>query len=648
MTTSRQWFAIALLAQVSLSCAPADESPEGDLPIAKPNILLVVLDDVPTFFYRDWDSKHPFIADGVNPSNKSVDGAGSDIYVQHPVLDSLIADGVTFLNHYAQPTCGTDRAAMFSGLWPHRNGIGSPVAGAREFNNFTHNDTRFDTAVPLATAVAAQGYETSICGKWHLASRMEEGGTDWAHIPTEGGWDWYASTFSNFTIDKKPLGGPRTQISPISAENGWIDAGNGRWKKTDPGEFHFGNLAFLFFDDVPNGHPEKSQAKVDQPGEWYLTNDNTLFVIPGAGGHVERARRLKGGHYNFLVDRNGIIDQHRTHHIGELGSLAAQVPGAFSGDIVFDDAQEFVTQASEPWFLAITPNSPHSPYDYPMPDSKVETALYRQGPNTEPNEQSVWTNFCAQLEFHDARLGEFLDGMDADVRARTVILWTSDNGAPQQVMWKLRDDRSHGLGDVGVGATLSALIDSGEAKDNVPRFKNSPYEGGSRVPLVISGPAVSAAMRGQRVQALSHTVDLYATVLAIAGGAIPGISGVSQLPVLDGSVESVRDEVLAHSFRIEGTNGDHRAITSGPDDDNFDELGYSLVFPDEGPLSGRYKLVRKLVSASPLEFRHELYRLEDEDGQAVDLYEQTDLFGDATYLSIETRIQARLQALLDT
>ncbi|MFT5052149.1 MAG: arylsulfatase A-like enzyme [Chlamydiales bacterium] len=647
MTDYRQWFATQLLA-LPLCCAPAEDPQPAPARAFKPNILLIVVDDVPTFFYRDWDSKNPFRADGVNPENTSVDPEGSDIYIQHPVLDKLMANGVTFLNHYAQPTCGTDRAAMFSGLWAHRNGIGSPVAGNREFNNFVHNDVRFDRATPLAKAVGARGYQTGICGKWHLAAKAEDGGSDWEHIPDVGGWDWYASTFSNFTIDKKPVGGPRTKISPISAEHGWIDAGGGRWQKTDIDEFHFGNLAFMFFDGVTNAVAERTADEVDQPGEWYLNTENTLLLCPGAGGLVERARRLKGGHYNFFVDRNGAVDHHRSGYFSELGPLAAEIGGFFSGDIVFDDAETFVAQTSEPWFLAITPNSPHSPYEYPMPDALVETDLYKQGPNTAPNEQSAWTNFCAQLEFHDARLGEFLDNMDPEVRSRTVVIWTSDNGVPQQIMWKLRDDRFHGVGRAGVGATLSKLIDSGEARPVSRRFKSSPYEGGGRVPLVISGPAVSSAMRGKKVQALSHTVDLYATVLALAGGSMSGISGVSQLPIVQGTETAVRDELISHQFRIEGTNGDHTAITAGPDKENFDELGYSLIFTDAGPLNGRYKLVRKLVSASPQVFRHELYQLEDENGQGVDLYEQADLFGNPTYQAIELGIQERLQALLDT
>jgi len=554
--------------------APARAITEpSDVDGSKPNVLLVVLDDVPTFFYEAWDSKHPFVPEGVNPRNTSVDPRGLDIYVQVPVLQSLMADGVTFLNAYAQPVCGSDRACLFSGRWAHQHGIGSQVQGTREFNNFVHNSLAFDSATPLAQLMGSHGYTTGIAGKWHLSNHtarelpgLAEPGSGWAHIAGEGKWDDYRCTFSNLASSKssKPPGAP-------------------------------------------------------------------------------------GGNYSFYVARNGFSPPDTVQSF--FPWAGAQQTGFYSADVVFDDAKDFIGGASEPWFSVIAPNPMHNPFQYPMPQDKIRTPLYRRGANDREN-QLIWTNSAAALEFIDTRLGELLDGLPPDQRARTVVVFTSDNGGPTQILQSLRDKGS-GTRQAPEPYDLGPTMDSLIAR---MAFKTQVFEGGIRVPLVISGPAVAQSMRGQSVEALAHSTDLYTTLGALAGATPADLteraSGVSLLPIVDGTRASVRDEILCQIFRIDedgsgvGRPGDHTVIESLGEpvtSTNYNAMGYTLVIGGQGSLNGRYKLIRTYDPAGNLT---ELYRLEDADSAAIDLYEQQDLVSDPTYAGILGVMNAGLDAVL--
>jgi len=653
-----------LLLALSL-LAPLQQHMAALLPIGgKPNIVLIATDDAPTFMYRGWDSKHPFVADGINPQNAARSPRGTDIYIEHPTLDSLVSNGVSFLNHYAQPFCGPDRAAMWSGLWAHQSGVGSAPTGAWEFNT----QPGYNGFVLLPEAMQALGYDTGICGKWHLNATIENGGTGWAHIPDVGKWDWYASTFSNFNNDMDPIGGPPVgDIEPVTAGS-WTQApGTDVWSRTQATGHLYKHTAAMVFDGVVYSTPEASAGAVTSYGQWHASTSNTITLHWNGTDSVDRLGKLDGGHYNYLRNKNGVIDTFQTTYQNPGGSPLRQAlevdngdgTSKYSGYQVFTDASEFVAQAQEPFFLAITPNIPHIPSNdlYPTPDSKVITDRLRTGNAESGNDRTYATIFSASLEHHDTRLGEFIATMDPAVRARTMFIWTSDNGAPNSLMGSLRAGGNPGgvnpVPPIPVGGTMDFLIDQAEN-----RMKNTAYEGSSRVPLVISGPLVSPSLRGRGVQGLSHTVDLYSTVIAMGGGVATGVAGVSQLPVIQAQSASERSELLLHKFRALGLPGDPDDVTGDKDADDFNEMGYTLIFTDKGALNGRYKLVLKYDGGGPSapSFTEELYWLEDpipadgigDDSYDHDAWEEIDLFTDPAYATILGEMQTALADILAT
>lgn len=89
-----------------------------------------------------------------------------------PHLDKLAADGIQFLDFYAQPYCGPTRAALLTGSYPIR--IAEP--GNRKIPNTTPHTKELTIAEVLKDA----GYATAAIGKWHLAG---DGEAPWDFAP---------------------------------------------------------------------------------------------------------------------------------------------------------------------------------------------------------------------------------------------------------------------------------------------------------------------------------------------------------------------------------------------------------------------------------------------------------------------------------
>ena len=97
--------------------------------------------------------------------------------IKTPNLDRLAAAGARLEQFYVQPVCSPTRAALMTGRYPMRHGL--QVGVVRPWAQY---------GLPLEERTLAQalkeaGYETAICGKWHL------GHFQTAYLPTRRGFD---------------------------------------------------------------------------------------------------------------------------------------------------------------------------------------------------------------------------------------------------------------------------------------------------------------------------------------------------------------------------------------------------------------------------------------------------------------------------
>jgi len=150
----------ALLVALSLSAYGGEPGSENNS--AKPNIILVFLDDAG---YADF---------GVTGSSTAT-----------PTIDALARNGVQFTQFYdASPVCSASRAALLTGRYPDRFSFENVL-----FPDDTQGLPQEEET--LAELLKGQGYSTHIFGKWHLGHLS-------GALPLSHGFDeYYGIPYSN-------------------------------------------------------------------------------------------------------------------------------------------------------------------------------------------------------------------------------------------------------------------------------------------------------------------------------------------------------------------------------------------------------------------------------------------------------------------
>jgi arylsulfatase A-like enzyme len=151
-----RWPALAPLIALAVASGPwavlAQAAQQAQAP--RPNIVLILADDL------GW---------------ADVGWHGDEIKTPH--LDRLAAAGAKLEQFYVQPVCSPTRAALMTGRYPMRHGL--QVGVVRPWAQY---------GLPLEERTLPQalkeaGYETAICGKWHLGHFQRD------YLPTRRGFD---------------------------------------------------------------------------------------------------------------------------------------------------------------------------------------------------------------------------------------------------------------------------------------------------------------------------------------------------------------------------------------------------------------------------------------------------------------------------
>ena len=254
-------------------------------------------------------------------------------------------------------------------------------------------------------------------------------------------------------------------------------------------------------------------------GKWHLGAAREF--VPASRGFQETYGFVGGGHrfrdwkvnpkqeYFIPLERNGQPIETTLHLTAALGQ----------------EAVAFVHRnADKPWFLFLAFNAPHNPQE-PTDERLARFASI---------ENPLRRKYAAQMSLLDDAIGQTLAALhNTGQDARTLVIYLSDNGGPP--------------------ARISGA-------NNAPLrgAKGSVYEGGFRVPFLMSWPGRLAA--GTIEDRPVSAIDIFATSLALAGAGMPqdhAYDSVNLMPYLTG------ENPEAPHQRLFWRNGKDWAIREG-------------------------------------------------------------------------------------
>lgn len=457
---------------------------------------------------------------------------GSEIST--PNIDALAQRGTIFSNFHATPMCATSRAMLMTGVSNHRAGIGNlPETTPTEHRGSPAYRGLLAEGLPtIASRLHRTGYRTYMTGKWHLGHTPET-------LPSARGFD-------------------RTFIVDSTGADNW---------EHRPYLPYYDRAEWFADGEAVNELPDdfySSEFLVDRMIDFIggPSDDPFFAYVAFQAIHIPvQAPREFTMRYRDVYNRGWQVHREQRHAAAiEAGLIPAGAPlGAIHPDLrAWDD----LTTEEQAWHA-----------------------------------RAMEVN-AGMLEAMDHHLGRLIAHLRATGEYdNTIFIVTSDNGpegnsvagnrSMQAWMWLVGYSTDiETMGERGSWGYIGPEWASANASPS-SLFKFYANEGGTRVPLIFSGPGIG---EGGMAQQLGLISDIPATIAALAGADGAGMTGRSLLPALTG------DE----------------ADIYGPDDSFGIETAGRRAF-----YQGRYKIVRNGLPLGDNIWR--LYDLEVDPGETNDL-----------------------------
>lgn len=256
------------------------------------------------------------------------------------------------------------------------------------------------------------------------------------------------------------------------------------WDNALVGKWHLSSALMPGFETHP----------LTQGFHWFEGANSNLDRVVDVDGWLDTHDGEAAGYWLWERNTNGVLDSSRSYATTEQVDVALEQVGVLR----------------EPWFLTLSLSAAHLPWEIP-PDPL-------HGVDGLADHSEAVDVMDAMVEALDTELGRLFAGMDPELLARTTTILVGDNGTAFQV---IREPWNDG------------------------RSKLTLYEGGVRVPLIVTGPLVTEP--GLRSDAMVHVVDVFPTVADIAGVDLEGrvIDGISLLGhVADPTAPSARTHLF--------------------------------------------------------------------------------------------------------
>ena len=334
---------------------------------------------------------------------------------------------------------------------------------------------------------------------------------------------------------------------------------------------------------APPGNKAIQPEPVTRLNTTYHTLAESLQAAGYATGHFGKWH-LGAEPYSPL-QQGFEVDLPHTAGPGPAGSFVAPwkfkdfdpdpaIPDQHIEDRMAKEATAFLEKnQGRPFFLNYWMFSVHAPFDA----KKALIEKYRATAN--PRDPQRSPTYAAMVESMDDAVGTLIDTLDRlHLTEKTMIVFTSDNGGN---MYNEVD---------GTTPTSNAPLRGGKA---------TVYEGGIRVPCVISLPGITAP--GSRNDTLVQSTDFFPTMVETLPVPPPAgviFDGISLLPVLKGQTSAARPR-----------------FTYFPHDPPVpDWVPPSVVVMESG-----WKLIRLFFQGENGAHRYQLYNLRTDLGEKTNL-----------------------------
>lgn len=403
--------------------------------------------------------------------------------IETPVLDSLAEGGVRLTQFYNTGRCCPSRAAILTGQYPHRVGLGHMTTN--DLGRPGYRGVVSSEAQTIAQVLKPAGYRSFIAGKWHLGTPD----------PTGNGFEEFYGTlvsakrfFDSDHLVRFPEGRQARQYP------------EGEFYATDAVTDHA--LDFL----------KLARETPDQPWFLYLAYHAPHFPLHAPKQDIDKY----ADRYHSGWDQ---LRKERLKRMKEMGIVAADT--RLTPRSTWQNYGETKTGTNPAWD------------DLPE-DRRLDLA----------RRMAI---FAAMVDRMDAQLGRVIDDLKAAGEfGNTLIVFTSDNGAcfewdPFGFDIKSSNENILHIGDMldemGTPGTFHSVGSGWANASNTPwrMYKHFVHEGGIASPGIVHWPDGLKVKAGAIIHDPSHIIDLLPTAIAVSGAdytgtlSLPGVDLINQL-----------------------------------------------------------------------------------------------------------------------
>jgi arylsulfatase A-like enzyme len=425
--------------------------------------------------------------------------------ISTPVLDALAAGGVRLTQFYNTGRCCPSRAAILTGQYPHRVGLGHMTTN--DLGQPGYRGVVSSEAHTIAQVLTSAGYRSFMSGKWHLGTPD----------PTQHGFEEFYGTL----VSAKRFF-DQDHLIRLPEDRKARQYPDGKFYATDAVTDHA--LDFL----------KLARATPDKPWFLYLAYNAPHFPLHAPPEEIAKYKdRYHGG-----------WDKLRAARLARMKELG----------IVPEETQ--LSKRSHWRNFGETKIGVNPAWDTLPEDRRFDLA----------RRMAI---YAAMIDRLDQQLGRVIDDLkSAGEYDNTLIVFTSDNGAcfewdpfgfdivssNQNILHK-----GDMLDEMGKAGTFHSVGSGWANSSNTPwrLYKHFNHEGGIASPGIVHWPNGLKTKAGSINHQPAHIIDLLPTAVSVAGAKYEGKLSLPGIDLLDQLDNGGRERMLF--FEHQG----NRAVRSG-------------------------------------------------------------------------------------